>query len=82
MRLSGLLAFTISIVVTPLITLGLRRWRVLDIPNGRSMHQEATPRGGGLGVALAVTAAIALGPELSGVSRASLLMCGVAFGST
>ena len=80
MPLSGLLAFTISVVVTPLITLGLRRWRVLDIPNGRSMHQEATPRGGGLGVAFAVTVAVALGPELSGVSRASLLMCGVAFG--
>lgn len=81
MPLSGLLAFTIAIVVTPLVTLGLRRWRVLDIPNRRSMHQEATPRGGGLGVAIAVTLAVALGPELRGVSRASLLLCGVALAS-
>jgi len=77
--MSGMLAFTIAVVVTPLVTLGLRRWRVLDIPNGRSMHHEATPRGGGVGVAVAVTLAVALGPELVGVSRASVLMCGVAF---
>ncbi len=80
MPLRGLLAFIISIAVTPVITLGLRRWHVLDVPNGRSMHRLATPRGGGLGIAIAVTLTVALGPELSGVSRASLLMCGVAVG--
>lgn len=29
------------------------RWPILDIPNGRSAHSIATPRGGGVGVVLA-----------------------------
>lgn len=80
MPFRGLLAFVVSFAVTPVVTLGLRRWRVLDVPNARSMHQETTPRGGGLGPALAVVLAVVFGGELSGVSRAGLLAGGVAFG--
>ncbi len=79
MVLRGFLALAVSIAVTPVITLGLRRLRVMDVPNRRSSHQDPTPRGGGIGVALAVALAVALGPELTGVSRAALLLCGVAF---
>src|SRR4051795_4236740 len=42
------LAVTLA-VIGPLVGL-LRRWQVLDIPNARSSHMVAVPRGGGLAV--------------------------------
>ena len=74
------MAFAIALTVTPLITLGMRRLRVIDVPNARSSHRHPTPRGGGIGVAVAVVAAVALAPELDGVTRAGLIAAGVAFG--
>lgn len=32
----------------PVYSMLARRWRVLDVPNARSSHQQVTPRGGGI----------------------------------
>jgi UDP-GlcNAc:undecaprenyl-phosphate GlcNAc-1-phosphate transferase len=76
----ALLAFLIALSVTPLITLGMRRLHVIDVPNARSSHRHPTPRGGGIGVALAVVVAVALAPDVDGTTRAGLIAAGVAFG--
>jgi UDP-N-acetylmuramyl pentapeptide phosphotransferase/UDP-N-acetylglucosamine-1-phosphate transferase len=62
-------------VITPLvaftITLGLTRWlvkgttlRILDHPNARSLHAQAIPRTGGLGLIAGILASWALLPSL------------------
>ena len=53
-------------VMGPLIGL-LRRWQVLDVPNARSSHAVAVPRGGGL----AVIAGLYVGALTSRLSSAS-----------
>lgn len=46
----------------------LRRWRLVDTPNHRSSHTEATLRGGGLAVAASVLAGLVLAGALGIIS--------------
>jgi Fuc2NAc and GlcNAc transferase len=56
-----------AVVLTGLIRAHAPRYRLLDVPNSRSSHQRAVPRGGGLAVAL-----IVLGVALTLVLRGRL----------
>lgn len=49
-----------TLILTPLLVWWLRRQDVLDRPNQRSSHGRATPRGGGIVVAVMSVVAIAL----------------------
>jgi len=73
-----------------LLTVLLREYalarRMVDIPNARSSHQVATPRGGGAAIVMATTVAAAVwwwlgGPDLLpwGVVAAGLLVAAVGF---
>lgn len=44
-------AFVVTLAMTPAVTAGLRRQGRLDIPNERSSHDRAIPRGGGIACA-------------------------------
>lgn len=57
----GLLAFTLSICIIPLMKTAAEKCRLVDIPNSRKVHQKAIPLIGGL----AIGAIVAL---LAGVS--------------
>lgn len=57
MTLALLLAAGVTFVATPVVTLWLRRQNRLDIPNGRSSHTSAVPRGGGLACAFGAAVA-------------------------
>lgn len=48
------LAFWIALALTGLLVPGLRRAGLFDAPNDRSLHVTPTPRGGGIGVLIAV----------------------------
>ncbi len=57
MPVNGLVAAAVALALSSLCVAGLRRWaaeRMLDIPNVRSSHTRPTPRGGGLGIVIAV----------------------------
>ena len=62
--------FGLTLASTPLFAAVARRNQLLDLPNHRSLHVQATPRTGGIGVVLAVLAGcialrIVLGSDLS-----------------
>src|SRR5687767_12921347 len=40
-------------LLSAVVVLAMIRWPILDVPNGRSAHAVATPRGGGVGVVVA-----------------------------
>jgi Fuc2NAc and GlcNAc transferase len=51
-------AFLSALGIALLISYQARHLRLVDIPNERSSHSRPTPRGGGLGIFIAVTAAV------------------------
>ncbi len=51
-------AFAFAVVATPLVLAAAQRFGLLDRPNERSSHTRVTPRGGGVGVALALADAL------------------------
>jgi len=58
---SEIIALGVAVLTgAALLTYGTRRWAILrgqlDIPNARSSHSVATPRGGGLAIVLTATA--------------------------
>ena len=55
LSLSCILAFLFSYGSNLILLKYLRKKNVLDIPNERSSHKIPTPRGGGIGIALAIT---------------------------
>ena len=55
--------FVLALVLTPIAGRLLRRWRVLDHPSARSLHDTPTPRGAGVGPALAVLFTAAVGRQ-------------------
>lgn len=62
--LIGLSGFVFSIVFTPLVRRMCRRLGVLDHPDAkRKLHGRAVPRVGGIAIAIAYVAALALRPE-------------------
>ena len=69
-------------LITPALRHWLQRAAILDIPNARSMHQQPTPRGAGIGLAgivLAVQVALIIGAKSSLPSGWVLLLAGAGF---
>lgn len=54
-----LVAAVVSWLVCALVQSNARRWQLVDVPNGRSLHTAPTPRGGGLGIVVAFCVALA-----------------------
>jgi UDP-GlcNAc:undecaprenyl-phosphate GlcNAc-1-phosphate transferase len=77
---SGILALSLGIVCAPCALSVLRRHQVLDLPNDRSSHVLATPRGGGIAPAFAATVAILLSSQMIGSSRVGLLVTALGMG--
>ena len=48
--LAAAVAFVATLLLTPLVRLGARRWGFLDRPNERSSHSRVVPRGGGVAI--------------------------------
>lgn len=65
------LSLAVSVVATGAVIVVLRRWQLLDVPNHRSSHAAPVPRGGGLGVMLAVVVAVSVSGQ-SGAWRVLL----------
>jgi len=53
-------AFLVTFALTPVVTASLRRTGRMDVPNARSSHSTAVPRGGGLACAAGVGAGLAV----------------------
>ncbi len=68
-----LVALLVSLTVMPGLIAVLRKGGVMDVPNSRSSHHLPTPRGGGLGVAVAATVGLVLASDLSIITRAALI---------
>jgi UDP-GlcNAc:undecaprenyl-phosphate/decaprenyl-phosphate GlcNAc-1-phosphate transferase len=77
----GLVALGVTAMLTPAVLALLRRGRVLDAPNHRSLHRTPTPRGAGLAPAVGCLCALALTPAAGTNARAALGIVGVAFGA-
>ena len=58
MLIPALLAFGLTLAISPAVLVGLRRFGVLDIPTHRSSHVEPTPRGGGVAVGIGAASAL------------------------
>jgi len=86
-----LFAALAALVTSTVVAEGFRRWAVkrqlLDVPNARSSHRVATPRGGGVGivvgffvgVGVAVGLGVALSPRAVGGLVGACLIAGVSF---
>lgn len=57
-------AFAASVLVNGVLARYRGRWALLDMPNHRSLHADATPRSGGIGI----LAGLFVGVALAGVS--------------
>ena len=71
------IAASVAFVTSAILTGVMRRFAlvhsVLDVPNERSSHSTATPRGGGLAIVLVVSAAIAILASLARVQPRLLM---------
>lgn len=74
------LAFVVSLAVSPVVLVGLRRWGVLDIPSHRSSHRHPTPRGGGIAVGIGATTALLTASSVPGRPKMGLLVAACGFG--
>ena len=76
MRVNPLLAAALALVVSassqPILIRLLPRLGLVDLPNARSSHSSATPRGGGIGVVAALCVGTLLIPSVPG--RVSLVV--------
>ncbi len=64
----------LALALTPALRASARRLGLLDRPNARSSHLTVVPRGGGVAIALAVLAALAVVP--GGLGSATLTVLG------
>jgi Fuc2NAc and GlcNAc transferase len=55
---AAVIAFVVAAVVAWLVARNAARLGLLDVPNERSSHHSATPRGGGIGIVAGVAAGI------------------------
>lgn len=69
-------AFLASLVLTPIVVAWLLRTNVLDHPSERSLHSAPTPRGGGLGPAVASLVVATSFPNAQGIRVALILVAG------
>jgi len=73
------LALVVGLAAVPGTRLVLVRAGVLDVPNQRSSHRQAVPRGGGVAVGIAATSALMV--TSWGVAAAALASAAVALGA-
>jgi UDP-GlcNAc:undecaprenyl-phosphate GlcNAc-1-phosphate transferase len=77
----GLIALGVTVVAMPAVLAGLRRADIVDVPNERSSHRAAVPRGGGLAPAIGVVAAlVVLAVEAAGAGEPLVAVVAVAAG--
>jgi len=72
-ELVALIAFAIAVVSVPAMIPVLRAAGAMDIPNKRSSHSLAVPRGGGIGIVVAFVIAILVVRGLDGAFSSRLL---------
>lgn len=74
-------ALLISLIGTPILTRWAKRWKILDMPGGRRIHANPTPRLGGiiLFLAIAITLLFVFGfdPRIYGLLIGLTLMFGL-----
>lgn len=70
-----------SLTLTGLLVLGLRRVGLHDVPNHRSLHSRPIPRGGGLGVLVAVLVATILSAPSDAVGAGVVLTASLVLGT-
>jgi UDP-N-acetylmuramyl pentapeptide phosphotransferase/UDP-N-acetylglucosamine-1-phosphate transferase len=75
---AGCTGFAAAVALVAAVRHWARHRRVLDHPNERSLHQQPTPRGGGVGIVLPVTAAMALVAAIHPELRTAAMSIGVA----
>ena len=73
--LAAAVAFVVTLLLTPLVRLGARRWGFLDRPNERSSHSRVVPRGGGVAIlgGVGLSLAVARGSWSLAPAAAALL---------
>lgn len=72
------ISFALTLLLTPVIIVLLRRFQLFDIPTERSSHVQRTPRGGGAAVALGAVSGVVLAGTAGVVeswSLKTLLVC-------
>jgi UDP-GlcNAc:undecaprenyl-phosphate GlcNAc-1-phosphate transferase len=74
------IAAVLVLVSAPIVRVVLARARIVDVPNSRSSHTEATTRGGGIAVALGSVVAMLLSSQLVGARRNGLLVVALGMG--
>jgi UDP-GlcNAc:undecaprenyl-phosphate GlcNAc-1-phosphate transferase len=70
----------VSLLLAPGVLWILHRRQILDLPNDRSSHHAATPRGGGLAPAVGAVVALLASTQLAGPARTGLLVAAVGMG--
>jgi Fuc2NAc and GlcNAc transferase len=75
------LAFVAAAVVTPLVRDFVASRGLLDIPNERSSHTRATPRGGGIGIVVSMSGALVILALLGNTERGLFLALTVGGGA-
>ena len=55
-----ILTFALSVLLCWLYRQLALRWQLFDVPNARSAHHKPTPKGGGVGIFLALAAGVIL----------------------
>lgn len=79
---AGATSAAVAAVGTVVVTGLLRRRSILDVPNDRSSHRVAVPRGGGAAVALAAVAGTAAGAgRVAALPVAALVVAGIGAGA-
>ena len=70
----GLGAGAMSLVMTWLLIKLATRYQIVDIANERSLHNEQTPRGGGLALVIVFVLFGAMSLQAEGVQTAELIL--------
>lgn len=70
----NILTFVIAFLVTYLTTKLARKFALMDLPVGRSLHKIPTPRGGGLGIVFAFVLSSCLAWAASAISNEALVI--------
>jgi UDP-N-acetylmuramyl pentapeptide phosphotransferase/UDP-N-acetylglucosamine-1-phosphate transferase len=80
MLIPALVAFGITLAISPAVLVGLRRLGVMDIPSHRSSHVKPTPRGGGIAVGVGAATALVTASSITGRPRMAVLVAACGFG--
>lgn len=80
MLTTALVAFGLTLVISPAVLVGLHRLGVMDIASGRSSHVHATPRGGGIAIAIGASTALLTTSSGPGFPRVGILVAAAGFG--